>query len=88
MHCGHGYRCRRRVGSVSGLKEGGILLLTDEERKRFVEWLKQDALSNDLLAKQMDGMPHLAPLAKQKRMLAMSETIVAKELEKAEQWSL
>ena len=54
-------------------------LLTEAERRRFAEWLRQDAMSNDLLAKQLDSM--YPPLARNKRILAAAQLLVAKEME-------
>lgn len=59
-------------------------LLTDAERRRFSEWLKQDAESNVMLAEQLRAMPHLAALMKMKQALATAEILVARELDSAE----
>ena len=57
-----------------------LMILTEDERRKFVEYLEQDAMSNDLLAKQMDTMPSMGAMAKKKRTLALAQALVAKEL--------
>ena len=69
------------------------MLLTDEERIRFADYLERDASSNDGMAKQLEGNDRLPDairitLVKQKRTLAMAQMIVAKELRSAESFSV
>lgn len=65
------------------------MLLTDEERKKFVVYLRCDAASNKSIADQLANSstimgPAIQELAKRKRVLALAEVIVAQELESAE----
>lgn len=63
-------------------------LLTDAERHRFARWLRQDAESNDAMAKRLDAEGErwqpLNELAKRKRSLALAQSIVAHHLETTE----
>ena len=61
------------------------MLLTDDERHRFITYLEQDAESNRLLIEQFAKLgPHLEPLAKAKRSEMMAELIVATMLRSSE----
>jgi hypothetical protein len=59
------------------------MLLTDEERKKFAAYLRQDAMSNRLLAKQLATMPSptMKRLHDQKIAEATAEEMVAHILE-------
>ena len=63
------------------------MLLTDAERQRFTEWLKQDIESNRLLLRNLT-QPFMEPIAKMKRQLIAAEIVVLKELDSAEQMTL
>ena len=65
-------------------------VLSDAERQRFIRWLREDAASNDQMAKLLDSEsnPLMQALAKKKRMLVVAESIVAKELESAETFTI
>jgi hypothetical protein len=63
------------------------MLLEPQEKARFMEWLRGDIESNDMLAKQADKLG-IAALAKQKRTLVMAETIVLKELQSGESFTI
>lgn len=56
------------------------MLLTEEERVKFVAFLRQEATTNDALARQLADM-NLPGLSKRKRALAAAQTIVAVEME-------
>lgn len=64
------------------------MILEDHERRRFIEWLDQNAMSSDLLAKQMDTLPAAAGLAKQMRFEAAACTFLANKLRNTESYSV
>lgn len=60
------------------------MLLSDSDRKKFIEYLELDAKSNDLLAEQMEKIEAAKFLAQRKRILAKCQRIVADELNNCE----
>ena len=56
------------------------MILDDNERRKFAEYLKGDADSNRLLADQLEKLPGMEGMAKAKRTLAAAQYIVAREL--------
>lgn len=65
------------------------MLLTDDERRRFAEYLEQDAESNRMMAEQLAKIgPHGEMIAKNKRIEMQAELIVAKMLRSAESESI
>ena len=66
------------------------VLLTDEERRKFAAYLRQDAESNKLLseaAKKMGSTPMMI-IARRKRLEADAESMVARMLEETESVTL
>lgn len=68
------------------------LLLTDEERKRFTVWLRMQAESFNgtakLLEEQMKGSPIKDEIVKRERQKAVACTIVANDIDSAEEMTL
>jgi hypothetical protein len=61
------------------------MLLSDAERKKFSEYLKRDAESNRLIAKQMESMPGLPKaLYEHKIKEAEAAELIAKSLDSGE----
>jgi hypothetical protein len=61
------------------------MLLTQQERKRFAEWLEQDIGSNGALISQFDKLgPHLKQLKELKIKLVEAEKTVLKEIQSVE----
>lgn len=63
-------------------------LLTDEERKRFVQWLLEDAESSELIAKQMLNLPGLSAVAEMNLREAEAERLIAKKLLNTESFTI
>ena len=61
------------------------MILETQDRLKFAAYLRQDANSNRLLAKQLDNFP---PIRDMKLRLAEAQELVAKELESAEEMVL
>ena len=61
------------------------MILETQDRFKFAAYLRQDANSNRLLAKQLDNFP---PIRDMKLRLAEAQELVAKELESAEEMVL
>lgn len=63
-----------------------MILLTDEERKKFAQYLRQDVESDQALIKQMEKMggPVMLPIIKKHSIEAHAKIIVAKLLEATE----
>lgn len=57
------------------------MLLTDEERKKFVAYLRQDIMSNEAIVRQMEKLPFTGPLINERKSLINAEIIVANMLE-------
>lgn len=66
------------------------MLLTNEERQRFADYLEMDAESGEQLAAQMDKMknPITDQLAKQHRIEAQAARIVARRLRAAQDMTI
>jgi hypothetical protein len=60
-------------------------LLTTEERSRFARYCREQAMSCEAIAKQMESMLHLEPVARLQRNNALAYAIVAKDLESVEE---
>lgn len=56
------------------------MILSEQERRKFAEWLRQDAESNRLIVGQLEKLPHLRLLADAKRREAEAMEIVARLL--------
>jgi hypothetical protein len=62
-----------------------IIVLTQQERERFVLYLLQSAESDELMAEQATKLgPPCAPVAKMLRTRAMAAKIIAKDLQSVE----
>ena len=57
------------------------MLLTDEERAKFIAWLQSEIASDELLLKQMESMPSIVALTKQRRIETMAKQVVLRILE-------
>jgi hypothetical protein len=62
------------------------MLLTDDERRRFAEYLEKDADSNELLAAQLEKLN--SQLGMQKRIEAAAERLIARNLRVSESQSI
>jgi hypothetical protein len=61
-----------------------MITLTQEERNKFVSWLKQDATNNDELVQQMEKISLPKNIIDTKKKEIMAEMIVANMLENTE----
>ena len=64
------------------------LLLTDQERQRFSAWLRAEAEGHVGMAKQMEELPNMAPMALRERQRAAAKTLIAMELDSTESMSI
>lgn len=62
-------------------------LLEPEERRRFVQYCRENAESNDIIAKQLESM-NLGGFARDKRSKAAAYMIVANDLDSVEDMSV
>jgi hypothetical protein len=62
------------------------MLLERYERSRFLEWLKTQARTSDVMATQLSDMsvPAMAEMSKREKQKAIAFTIVANVIESAE----
>lgn len=58
-----------------------IVTLTQQERDKFIAWLRQDANSNRSLIQQMQSMPGTKPIADQLKQRTAACLIVAQILD-------
>lgn len=63
------------------------MLLTDDERRRFAEYLEGESQANRALAEQCNKLS-AGPVGKMKFNLAMAQAIVAKDLRGVERQEL
>ena len=61
-----------------------MIVLTAEERQRFILYLRQEAASNEALATQANTMDSLQMVVKRYRQKAFACMIVATDLESVE----
>jgi hypothetical protein len=65
------------------------LLLTNDERIRFCNWLTHEALADEGQAKQLDALgPHGKVVADHKRRLCAAKLLVLRELQSIESMSI
>jgi hypothetical protein len=60
------------------------MLLEDHERRKFVEWLEQNAMSSELLVVQLDKLPHAKVIRQQMAFEAAASKFLAKKLRESE----
>lgn len=60
------------------------MLLTDDERRKFVEWLELEAITSDGFARKLEEMQMPKPLIDKMKMEAAAATIIAKKLRSIE----
>lgn len=60
------------------------MLLTDEERKKFAEYLETDVMSSEALLRQMEKLPGMETFAKKTRIEIAAMMMVAKRLRNTE----
>ena len=60
------------------------MILTNEERHRFILYLQEMARDNYALAKQMDALPGTEKLAQKYRAEALAAQVIVQMLEKTE----
>lgn len=69
-----------------------MTILTDEERKKFAAYLRENAASNEQLIEQMKelNLPCVVAdaMIKQRRIEIMAEKVIAQMLERTESWTL
>ena len=61
-----------------------MILLSDAERKKFADYLEQDAQTDDGMAKQMDLLHAASPVATMLRRKAAAKLFVAQHLRSGE----
>lgn len=68
----------------------GGLLLTDEERQRFAEWLEMEARSAAAMAQQLGkvGPAVGEALSRKERLYAAAATLIARRLRETESFSV
>jgi hypothetical protein len=78
------------VRSAEGAEPIMNLLLTDEERQRFADWLEMSADSNEQIAAQMErvGSPPMMAVAKLNRTEAAAMRVVLRKLRTTESMSI
>jgi len=66
------------------------LLLTEQERHRFADWLEMEAASSEGLALELDKLfgGSVAAIAKQHRMEAAASRLIAKKLRSIESMTI
>lgn len=60
------------------------LLLTDQERIRFADWLRREVNSHREIIKQMEKLPSMAPVIEREKQRAAAKLLVAIELQSIE----
>ena len=65
-----------------------MIMLTDEEKKKFADYLEQDAFSDNGMAKQMDTLEASSPVAVMLRQKAAAKMIVAQHLRSGESMTI
>ncbi len=60
------------------------MLLTDEERRRFAEYLEQDAESSRLIIAQMEAMPNVEMMTRNIKIEMHAALIIARKLRDVE----
>jgi transcription initiation factor TFIIIB Brf1 subunit/transcription initiation factor TFIIB len=60
------------------------MLFSDDERRRFSEWLRQEATTAKQLIEQMEKLPIGSALAKGEKIYAAACVVIASRLEKTE----
>ncbi len=66
-----------------------MMLLTDEERRKFAEWLEQDAASCRAIADQLEKLgPMHHAMANKERIDAIAEMLIAKKLRNTESFEV
>jgi hypothetical protein len=65
-----------------------MIVLSQDERTKFADYLEQDALGDEGIAKQMDKMQAGSPVAKMLRTKVAAKMIVVGELRSTESMSI
>lgn len=64
------------------------MLLSDAERDRFASWLERNADSARAIFRQLENLPHAAPLATSLKQEIAASLIIAKKLRETESMSI
>ena len=64
------------------------MILTDHERKRFCEYLRQQIRDGEAVLAQFEKLPYGEPLIKRERTRILGWTIVLEDLESMESFSI